>query len=437
MLSTADNEMLVRTGPGTAMGEYFRRYWLPVALSSELAEPDSPPIRVKVMGEELVAFRDTRGRVGLIEPHCAHRGANLFFGRNEDCGIRCIYHGWKYDVDGKCVDMPNVAPGAAYHGRISIKAYPTREFGEMVWAYMGPMRGPRDHLEPLPEVPQLEHGVLPASHRYVTKRLQACNWAHSMDGALDTAHFSFLHMPSPKRASNENPTVAADEKRLRWLRNDPMPQFTVLDHDVGFVVGGARRADGRELYWRITQFMLPSHSVTPSAMPGEVYYGYTWVPVDDESCWIYIYGWHPDRPISAEERAKFDRGGFGQFAELGPGYVPLRNRSNDYLIDREEQKHRSFTGVRGIAEQDAMAQDSQGLIADRTREHLTPTDVAVVRFRCLMLDEAKALREGREPAAAQRHASYRLRSGGAVLSSDLSFEEVMKERFGSATGKVS
>ena len=437
MLSSADNELLTRTGAGTAMGEYFRRYWLPVALSSEIAQPDSPPIRVKVMGEDLLAFRDTQGRVGLIEPHCAHRGANLFFGRNEDCGIRCIYHGWKYDVAGKCVDMPNVEPGAAYHGKISIKAYPTREFGEMVWAYMGPMRGPREHIERMPEVPQLEYGMLPASHRYVTKRLQACNWAHSMDGALDTAHFSFLHMPSPKLASNENLTVAADEKRLRWLRNDPLPRFTVLDHDVGFVVGGARRADGKELYWRITQFMLPSHSVTPSAMPGEVYYGYSWVPVDDESCWIYIYGWHPDRPISAEERAKFDQGGFGQFAELGPGYVPLRNRSNDYLIDREEQKHRSFTGVRGIAEQDAMAQESQGLIADRTREHLTPTDVAIVRFRRLMLGEARALREGREPAAAQRHECYRLRSGGAVLSSDLSFEEVMKERFGSVSGKVS
>ncbi len=158
------------------------------------------------------------------------------------------------------------------------------------------------------------------------------------------------------------------------------------------------------------------------------------MPIDDESCWIYIYGWHPDRAISAEERAKFDKGGFGQFAELGPGYLPLRNRSNDWLIDREEQKHRSFTGVRGIAEQDAMAQESQGVIADRTREHLTPTDVGVVHFRRLMLAEAK---KKTPPEAAKRAASYRLRSGGAVLHSGLSFEEVMKKRFGSASGKVS
>ena len=429
MMSSADNEVLVRTNRGTPMGEYFRRYWLPFALSRELPEPDGAPIRVKVMGEELVAFRDTNGRVGLIEPRCAHRGTSLFFGRNEECGLRCVHHGWKYDVDGKCVDMPNVPRDASMQGNVSIRAYPTREFGEMVWAYLGPK-------EAATELPQLEHGLLPASHRYVTKRLQECNWAQSMDGAVDTAHFSFLHMPAPSVKSNDPANIAADESRIRWLREDPMPQFTIVDHDVGFVVGGSRKADGRELYWRITQFMLPSHSITPSAMPGEIYYGYTWVPVDDESCWIYVYGWHPDRPITPEERAKFEKGGYGQFAELGPGYVPIRNRSNDYLIDRDDQKRRSFTGVRGIAEQDTLAQESQGAIADRTREHLTATDVGVVHFRRLMLQEAKALAAGTEPSAPRRHQSYRLRSGGALLDSGLSFDEVMRQRFGSATGAV-
>jgi phenylpropionate dioxygenase-like ring-hydroxylating dioxygenase large terminal subunit len=430
MLSSADNELLTRTGAGTAMGEYFRRFWQPIALSREIAEPGGPPIRVQVLGECLLAFRDSEGRVGLIEPHCAHRGADLFFGRNEEGGIRCIYHGWKYDVHGKCVALPNVPPGSAYHDRISIKAYPTREFGEMVWAYLGPP-------ERMPQsVPQLEMGLLPASHRYVTKRLQQCNWAQSMEGALDTAHFSFLHMPAPSVAANTNPEAAADERRIRWLRNDPMPQFTIVEHDVGFAIGGSRRAEAQELYWRATQFMLPAHSVTPSAMPGETYYGYSWAPITDESCWIYVYAWHPERPIPEAERARYVRGGFGQFAELGPGYVPLRNRGNDYLIDREEQKSRSFTGVRGIAEQDAMAQDSQGLIVNRTREHLTPTDVAIVRFRRAMLEGATALREGKEPAAAHLAGSYRLRSGGAVAPSSQSFEEVMRERFGSATGKV-
>jgi phthalate 4,5-dioxygenase len=421
MLSTADNELLVRTGPGTVLGEYFRRYWHPVALSRELAEPDGPPVRLKVMGEELVAFRDTRGRIGLVEPHCAHRGAHLFFGRNEECGIRCIYHGWKYDVEGRCVEMPNVPPGSSYHGKIAIKAYPTREFGEMVWAYLGP----RELMSEA--VPQLEVGLLPASHRYVTKRLVECNWAHSVEGALDTAHFSFLHMPAPKMASNRNPAVHADEDRLRWLRNDPIPEFTVLNHDVGFVVGGARKADDSARYWRITQFMLPSHSVTPSAMPGEI---------TDESCWVYVYAWHPERPLTADERSRLEKGGWGQMAELGAGYVPLRNRANDYLIDREEQKHWSFTGIHGVAEQDQMAQESQGYIADRTREHLTPTDIAIVRFRKLVLEEANALRAGREPEAARRPASYSLRSGGAIAPAILSLEEVMQERFGSPSGRI-
>ena len=411
------------------MGEYFRRYWLPVALSEELPERDGPPKRIRMLGEDLIAFRDTHGRVGLVEPACAHRGANLFYGRNEEGGLRCIYHGWKYDAEGRCIEMPNVPPGAAMHGKVSIRAYPTRESGEMVWAYLGPK-------EKTPELPQLEHGLLPTTHRFVSKRLQQCNWAHSMEGALDTAHFSFLHMPAPSVGEYVNPDTAADEKRLRWLRDDPMPRFTVAEHDVGFVVGGARRADDGQAYWRVTQFMLPTHSVAPSAMPGEFFQGYTWVPIDDESVWIYTYAWHPDRALTEAERAKFAKGGFGQFAELGPGYVPLRNRTNDYLIDRDEQKHRSFTGVRGIAEQDALAQDSQGVIADRTKEHLTATDVAIVHFRRLMLGSAKALADGREPEAPQRAASYRVRAGGALTSDRLSFAEVMRQRFGSETGRV-
>ena len=430
MLNAADNHLLTRTGAGSPMGEYFRRFWQPVALSRELADADGPPVRVQVLGEHLLAFRDTQGRVGLIEARCAHRGADLFFGRNEEGGIRCIYHGWKYDVDGKCVALPNVPPGSGYHDRIAIKSYPTRESADMIWAYLGPPAHLPAHL------PALEVGLAPPRHRYVTKRLQQCNWAQSMEGALDTAHFSFLHMPAPALASNDSMTAAADENRIRWLRNDPLPQFTIIDHEAGFAIGGSRRADGNDLYWRITQFMLPAHSITPSAMPGETYYGYTWVPIDDHSCWIYVYAWHPERALGDDERARYVKGGFGQFAELGPGYLPVRNRDNDYLIDRAEQKQHSFTGVRGIAEQDAMAQDSQGLIADRTHEHLSPTDVAIVRFRRVILDGAKALLDGAEPAAAQRPAAFRVRAGGAIASADLTFEEVMLQRFGTRSGKA-
>ena len=428
MLSAADNELLTRTGPNTGMGDYFRRYWLPVALSRELPEPDGSPIRVRIMGEDLLAFRATDGCVGLIAPRCAHRGADLFYGRNEECGIRCAYHGWKYGVDGKCTEMPNVPAGAAYHGKMRIQAYPTREFGEFVWAYMGP-------ADKLPEMPQMEFGLVPETHRYSSKKLQQCNWAQSVEGALDTAHFSFLHMPAPKVADTFHPDANADQKRLQRMRQDPMPRFTLANHDAGFVAGAARYGDPGELYWRISQFMLPNHSLAPNALPGENYQGQTWVPIDAESCWIYTYVWNPERPLTAAERAKMDTG-HGVLAELGPGFVPLRNRNNDYLLDREEQKHRSFTGIKGVAEQDAMIQDSQGLIADRTTEHLTGTDAATVHFRRAMLNGVKELREGKEPAAAKNGAAYCLRSGSWIAKESTAFEAVMVERFHDPAGRV-
>lgn len=428
MLTAQDNELLTRTGPGTPMGELFRRFWQPVALSCELPENDCPPIRVQVLGEHLLAFRDTNGRVGLVDPRCPHRGADLFYGRNEECGLRCVFHGWKFDVDGRAVDLPNVPPGSPYHQTISITAYPTREFGGIVWGWLGPR-------ERVPEVPQLDYGTVPQTHRFVTKKLQDCNWAQTIEGALDTSHFSFLHMPAPSVPSNDNPDAPADERRLRWIREDPMPRFSILEHEVGFVVGGARKADGNELYWRTAQFAVPSHSTTPSTLPGENHFGYTFVPIDDHSCWIYTYVWNPERPLSADEIAQL-RLGHGVVSEVDEHYKPLRNRSNEYLLDRHEQKTISFTGVRGVAEQDALVQESQGLIADRTREHLTATDAAVVRFRRTMLGLAKDLANGREPDEPWAHKAYRLRSGSWMAAEGVLFEDVMRERFGHPYGRV-
>ena len=430
MLSDTDNRLLTQTGPDTPMGQYFRQFMQPVALSRELPEPDCAPIRVNVLGESLIAFRDSNGRIGLVEPRCPHRGADLFFGRNENCGLRCVYHGWKFDVSGKAVDLPNVPPGSSYHDTVKIRAYPTVEFGEMIWAYLD-QRAVVDRTVPNP--PELEFGLVPEHHRYVTKRLQQCNWAQSIEGALDTAHFSFLHMPAPGVKSHENPDAPADLRRLRWIREDPMPRFSIIEHDVGFVIGAARHADGEDLYWRITQYMLPAHSGTPSTLPGENHYGYTWVPIDDESCWIYTYAWNPTRPITAEERDKLESG-HGVVGQVDPEFKPLRNRTNDYLMDRQEQRDLTFTGVRGLAEQDAMIQDSQGLVVDRSREHLTATDAAIVRFRRVVLEGARALQAGHPPPAPGKHEAYRLRSGSWVATEGVPFEVVMQERFGDPVG---
>src|SRR5262245_8863544 len=187
MLTAEENRTLTLTGPGTPMGDLMRCYWLPALLSRELPSPDCPPVRVRLLGEDFIAFRDTEGTVGLVEPRCSHRGANLFFGRNEACGLRCVYHGWKFDVNGRCVDMPTLPPDVAdrVRSKAHIRALTVAEWGDVVWAYMGDGEAP--------ELPQFEFAMVPESHRYVSKKFQQCNWAQAVEGGIDTAHFSYLH----------------------------------------------------------------------------------------------------------------------------------------------------------------------------------------------------------------------------------------------------
>lgn len=437
MLNAADNEMLTRTGEGTPMGELFRRFWVPVLLSQQVPEADGPPVRVRIMGEDLIAFRDTEGRVGLVEPRCPHRGANLFFGRNEQSGIRCAFHGWKFNVHGECLELTTVPRNESYEktrARIRLKSYATRELGEMIWAYMGPQ-------DAIPEPPDMEFMRVPASHRFVSKKLQQCNWAQACEGALDTAHFSFLHMSigddddSHGVMSQSEAAASGDKNRVKWMRQDGMPRFTITEHDAGLLMGAARTADADNLYWRISQFLMPSHGLAPSTFPGENYHGQTFVPISDEACWIYCYTWNPERPLTNAERERFHKG-HTVHATVDENWVPIRNRDNDYLIDRVEQKHRSFTGIKGVSEQDACIQDSQGFIADRTREHLGPTDLGIVRFRRMMLDNARALADGKAPGAAARPESYNVRAGGTVAKAALPLDQVMVARFGDPVGIV-
>ncbi|OFX06710.1 MAG: ring-hydroxylating oxygenase subunit alpha [Alphaproteobacteria bacterium RIFCSPHIGHO2_12_FULL_66_14] len=436
MLTKTDNELLTQSGKATPMGELLRRFWMPALLSEELSERDGPPRKIRIMGEDLLAFRQSDGRVGIVEPHCPHRGANLYYGRNEDCGLRCAFHGWKFDIDGNCVDLPTSPPESAYKDTIKLLAYPTREWGDMIWVYMGPR-------EKMPELPQLEMGLVPASSRFVTKKWQDCNWVQSLEGGIDTAHFSFLHKvlatdDAGARAAMAKAALADQSKpddRIRWVQNDPRPKFAVLGHDAGLVIGGARKTDGADLYWRIAQFLMPNHAYTPAAFPGEIYYGQSWVPVDDVNCWIYTYCWQPERPFSNSERTKF-QGGFNVHSEVDGNYVPLRNMHNDYLVDRRAQKTDSFTGIVGVSEQDAAIQDSQGPIQDRTREHLGPTDIGVVEFRKLMMAAARGVASGKEPPAASNPNRYAVRSGGWVATPDKDLAAVMTERFGHRHGYV-
>jgi phenylpropionate dioxygenase-like ring-hydroxylating dioxygenase large terminal subunit len=436
MLRAEDNKFLTEAGAGTGMGELLRRFWIPVLLSEELPEPDGEPKKITVLGEELLAFRDSRGVVGVIDQYCPHRGANLWLGRNEECGIRCVYHGWKFDTDGACVDMPTSYPDLNARDLIRIKSYPVREWGEMIWSYMGP-------ADAMPALPDLEMALLPASHRYVSKKWQDCNWVQALEGSIDTAHFTFAHLSFDKE-ENEildikkhfvNPIARMNSDHMRWIAEDPRPVIKVSPHEAGLTIAGGRLTGGDTIYWRIAQFLMPFHAYAPSAMPGENIFGQTFVPVTDTACWIYTYAWNPERPLTQAEREAYDRGN-GVIAEVDDHYVPLRHKGNDYLIDRKLQKTRSYTGIKGVSEQDAAVQDSQGPIADRTREHLGPTDLGIMHFRKTVMELARALQQGEPPPQAAHQDRYAVRSGACVTNKTKDLPAVMLERFGDVAGFV-
>ncbi|SRR5579884_20631 len=406
MLSREENERLTRTGPGTPMGELFRRFWLPAMLSSELPEPDGPPVRLRLLGEDLVAFRDTSGRVGVLAANCPHRGASLFFGRNEECGLRCVYHGWKFDVEGRCVDMPNEPPESNFKDKVRQRAYPAREAGKVVWVYMGP-----SHLRP--ELPQLEWTVVPDDHVYAHKRIQDCSWLQNLEGELDSSHISFLHRDTRLSALP------------LFVFNEGAPRFTVLPTDYGLLVGAQRRESETTDYWRLTQFLLPSYTMIP-AVPEKFIDFTAAIPIDDEHMIGFTVAWRPDRPLSKEDIERIETWDY-VYSEVDPKtFRPVRNRDNDYLIDRWVQKTVSFTGIKGVRDQDHAVQEGMGPIVDRTTEHLGAADAAVIQARRLLLRLMDELGEGREPYAASHGEAYRVRSAVINLRRGASIEEAAR-----------
>jgi phenylpropionate dioxygenase-like ring-hydroxylating dioxygenase large terminal subunit len=333
-----------------------------------------------------------------------------------------------------------VAPEAVprVRDKARIRAYPARDWGGFVWAYLGPQAQ-------APELPQMELALVPPSHRHVAKKFQECNWAQAAEGGVDTAHFSFLHQPvassdeqlaeKAARATRGYSQKTMSQDHVRWMRDDTRPRYEVRKHGSGLVLGGSRRAAAGVLYWRIAQYLMPAHGYTPSATEGQTYHGQTWIPIDDESCWIYVYSWNPVRPLTEEERQGYRTGG-AVYPEMDANWMPVRNRGNDYLMDRRMQKTENFTGIVGVSEQDAAIQDSQGRIADRTRELLGPTDIGVVQFRKLMIDAAKVAAAGGTPLGADDPAAYRVRGGGIVAPAQANFDEVMQLRFGDALGRI-
>src|SRR3982751_6590440 len=324
-MKAEQNELLVRTGRGTPMGELFRRYWLPALLASELPEPDCPPVRLQLLGERMVAFRDTQGRLGLIDEFCAHRGVSLWFGRNEESGIRCPYHGWKYDVNGQCVEVPSEPEESGFCKKIKLKSYPLCERGSVIWVYMGPA----DQQPPLPEY---EFCTVKPEQSYMSKRWQESNWLQAMEGGIDSSHVSFLHS-----GGLNNDPLFKGAKGNEYNLNDLRPFFEVADAEGGLFVGARRNAEDGKYYWRITPYVLPAFTIVPPRADHPVH-GHFWVPIDDENCFVYTFDYHPTRALRQEE-VDHMKAGHGVHSRNIPGtYRPEENKDVDYLIDRAAQK---------------------------------------------------------------------------------------------------
>jgi phthalate 4,5-dioxygenase oxygenase subunit len=412
MLSHQENQLLTQVGAGTPVGELFRRFWIPVLLAEELPRADSDPVRARILGEDLIAYRDTSGRVGLLASNCPHRGASLFFGRNEESGLRCVYHGWKFDLTGACVDMPNEPAESDFRTKVKAVAYPTVERGGLIWAYMGP-------AERQPPPPDLEFTLVPDNQRYVTKYPLDCNYMQGMEGELDSSHVSFLHSTlQPKENQINDPLFG--NNLLDLVARDGHPRFTVVNTDYGLVIGASRDAGDGNLYWRITQWLMPCFTLVPGDPHGTLLCQMR-IPVDDEHHWLFRLRWNAFRPLPDEELTAYKRGG-GFFATQIPGsYQTAANKSNDYLIDRHKQRTVNYSGMESVPIEDTAMMESMGPIYDRTQEHLGTSDVAVISTRRRIIDAARQLTEGLEPYAAAHPELYRRRSAVKLLADGVPF----------------
>jgi len=396
MLSLEDNEIMCRVGAGTPMGDLLRQYWIPAVRSDELPSPDCPPLRVRLLAEDMIAFRDTSGRVGLVQNACPHRGASMFFGRNEEDGLLCVYHGWKFDVTGACVDMPSEPAESNFRNKVKTRAYPCRERGGVIWAYMGPRTEP-------PPLPDLEANMLPEGEASIYNIYIQSNWMQNWEGEMDTVHAAFLHSGATRVEDTKVGTAAYYQARNR------APRFSVMDTDSGTAYGAYRPADDDNYYWRIAHMLFPFYAMIPTGTLGLQVFWRAYVPMDDEHTlmWTQVAG-PPDGRIDWLPNTT---DWFGRFRiTQGP--------ENEFMLDRELQKSgTSYSGIPGGARpQDMAVTYSMGSIYNRSREHLGTTDQLVIRTRRRVINAAKALRDhGVTPPAVDNPELYQQRSGGTIL----------------------
>ncbi len=389
MKLSIDNEEMARVGPGTVMGNFMRQYWIPAGKSSELAT-DGTPMRLLLLGEKLVAFRDSDGRVGVMDHLCPHRCASLVLGRNEEGGLRCIYHGWKFDVDGNCVDMPSVSPEQDFKEKVKAKTYKAVDRNGVLWVYMG------DRNEP-PPMPMIEATLLDTDNVDMFFMQRNCNWMQALEGDIDTSHFGFLHV------GHLDPDNVPEGHPLEHTASERAPQYHVKDTPWGTTYGAYRSVKPETIYWRFANYMYPFWTQTPQGEFHRNIQARAWVPLDDEHTLMIFWRQRNGAPASGLPlKDGKPLGGSRPSPEFLPvstdwlgRYRVKANESNDWLIDREAQRsNRIYSGIDHIGLQDQAVTESMGAITNHSLEHLGPGDLMIARTRRRALQAARAFRDG-------------------------------------------
>jgi phenylpropionate dioxygenase-like ring-hydroxylating dioxygenase large terminal subunit len=421
VLKVEENELITRVGPGTPMGNFMREYWVPAMLSSEVPTPDSDPLRVLLLGEQLIAFRDTNGNVGLIQNNCPHRGASLFFGRNEEGGLRCVYHGWKFATDGTCIDMPNEPAESDFKQKVKAVAYPTTERGGIVWAYLGPRTTP-------PPLPDLEGNMQADSHLTARANQLPCNWLQILEGDIDTTHVGFLHYGGLKAEDQIPGSFSELQLRVKTAH------FEVIDTEGGAAYGARRPAKDEQVYWRIAQWCFPFYTFTPPGVLGTKKGGSARVPMDDTHTMTFNMTSGRPRLTTAPTSGSpfFQQPMQPNTTDWYGRFRPVQQPDNDYQLDREAQRRSTgfngYTGINGVGMQDAAMTTGMGAVYDRSKEHLGTTDAMVIRVRRRLIAAVQAhMKHGVTPPGVDDPEAYRVRSGGVFLPPEADWVEATRE----------
>jgi len=418
MLTKDDNQILTQVGPGTPMGELMRRYWIPALLDWELPEADCPPLELRLLGEDLVAFRQTDGRIGVVAAGCPHRLASLFWGRNEENGIRCVYHGWKFDIEGHCVDMPSEPETSNFKEKVRIPAYPTYEAGNVIWCYMGPR-------EKQPPPPRYRWTQVPETHRGISKIWQDSNWLQALEGGIDTVHSNFLHGGRPPGQKYDESTA-----RGRSQNYSRAADVEVMPTEYGYTYAGIRSmGDAGTNFVRGYHWIAPWNQIRgytqDTAHPHND--GHIWVPIDDENTmvfnWTYALGAEP--LTEAQRRLAGSGNELGVDIDIENNFRSVRNRSNRYKIDRQMQKTQTYTGITGTNTQDRAIQESMGAMANRSLEHLGTTDRAIIAARRILLRAIRTVEDGGDPPGLGEGV-LRLTAGEKIIAKDANWFDEMK-----------